>query len=217
MRVIKTAEERRSEILYTANQLFIEKGYDNTSISDILNKIGIAKGTLYYYFQSKEDIMNAIIDKVSITIFNHANEIAENTNLSVEEKILSIIRSINIENSQCGKEVIKHINKPENTVMHQRQIKSIVSGITPILTKIINEGIEKGLFNTKYPTENVEMILIYSLNAFDIDNISSIEELSKKNSAFIYNLECIFNAKKEVSIFYFSYLIREVLILIKQK
>lgn len=160
MRVIKTEEERRSEILYTANQLFIEKGYDNTSISDILNKIGIAKGTLYYYFQLKEDIMNAIIDEVSITIFNHANEIAE------------------------------------NTIMHQRQIKSIVSGITPILTNVINEGIEKGLFNTKYPTESVEMILIYSLNTFDMDSISSIEELSKKISAFIYNLECIFNAKK---------------------
>ncbi len=50
MRVVKEAEERRNEILDVAQRLFTAKGFDNTSTNDILNEIGIARGTLYYHF-----------------------------------------------------------------------------------------------------------------------------------------------------------------------
>ncbi len=54
MRVVKEAEERRNEILDAADMLFFaDKGFDNTSTSDILEKVGIARGTLYYHFKSK--------------------------------------------------------------------------------------------------------------------------------------------------------------------
>lgn len=195
MRVIKNADERKSEILHIANQLFNEKGYENTSISDILKEIGIAKGTLYYYFKSKEEIMNEIITQITENIFQQANLIAQDTGLTVPQKIINIILSLNIEDKDSGKEIIKHVNNPENILMHQKQIDSIVKGITPIFTKVINEGIEKGMFNTPFPKESTEMILIYALNVFDNDKITSMEEFSEKISAFIYNLERIFNAK----------------------
>ena len=57
MRVVKEAEERRNEILDVAERLFGTKGFDNTSTNDILKEIGIARGTLYYHFKSKEDIL----------------------------------------------------------------------------------------------------------------------------------------------------------------
>ena len=57
MRVVKTAEERKNEILDVAEQLFAEKGFDNASTNDIINKIGIARGTLYHHFASKEEIL----------------------------------------------------------------------------------------------------------------------------------------------------------------
>lgn len=138
--------------------------------------------------------MNSIIDKFTLKVFDTANEIAHNSTLSVEEKIIKIIMSLNIEDDNTGKEIIKHVNNPQNIVMHQKQINTIISGITPILTEVFNEGIEKGLFYSPYPKESVEMILIYALNTFDQDKISSIEELNNKISAFIYNLERIFNA-----------------------
>ena len=53
MRVVKEAEERRNEILDAADMLFADKGFDNTSTNDILEKVGIARGTLYYHFKSK--------------------------------------------------------------------------------------------------------------------------------------------------------------------
>ena len=59
MRIVKEAEERKNEILDVAERLFGTKGFDNTSTNDILNEIGIARGTLYYHFKSKEEIINA--------------------------------------------------------------------------------------------------------------------------------------------------------------
>ena len=56
---MKEHDERRNEIINTAAVLFMEKGYDRCSINDILNKIGIAKGTFYHYFKSKEDVLDA--------------------------------------------------------------------------------------------------------------------------------------------------------------
>ena len=65
MRVVKEAEERRSEILDVAEKLFCTKGYDNTSTNDILNQVGIARGTLYYHFKSKEDILDGMIERLT--------------------------------------------------------------------------------------------------------------------------------------------------------
>lgn len=195
MRVIKNAEERKNEILQVSSKLFNEKGYENTSISDILKEIGIAKGTLYYYFKSKEDIMNAIIDQVTQNVFHKASTISKDCSLSVQEKMLNIILSLNIEEDYAGKEIIKHVNHPQNLLMHQKQINSVIKGITPILTSVINDGIKMKLFSTNFPQESTEMILVYALYAFDDNNITSMEELMKKAYAFIYNLERIFNTE----------------------
>ena len=72
----KEAEERRNEILDAVDELFGQKGFDGTSTNDILEKVGIARGTLYYHFESKEDIMDALIDRYSVRLLGAAQEIA---------------------------------------------------------------------------------------------------------------------------------------------
>ena len=65
MRIVKEAEERRNEILDVAERLFGMKGFDHTSTNDILNEVGIARVTLYYHFKSKEDILDAMIGRMT--------------------------------------------------------------------------------------------------------------------------------------------------------
>lgn len=60
----KEAEERKKEILDVAEELFTAKGYDNTSTTDILDRVGIARGTLYYHFKSKEEILDVLINRI---------------------------------------------------------------------------------------------------------------------------------------------------------
>lgn len=195
MKVIKNGEERKHEILDISKELFIEKGYENTSIVNILEKVGIAKGTLYYYFTSKEEILDAIIDRISEKIFYKAQEISKDPSLSVQEKILGVVMSLNIEDDK-EKKIVNNIHNPQNLLMHQKQFDSIIDNVVPILTKVICEGIEKGIFNTDYPLETVEMILIYTQTVFDSNNNLSIEETLRKISAFIVNLERLLGAEK---------------------
>jgi AcrR family transcriptional regulator len=65
MRIVKEAKERKNEILDAAEELFAAKGYEETSTGDILDRVGIARGTLYYHFKSKEDILDALIERIN--------------------------------------------------------------------------------------------------------------------------------------------------------
>jgi len=64
VRITKPLEERRLEILDCAKSLFISQGYDRTAVSDIANTLGISQGLVYHYFESKTDLLYAVIDEI---------------------------------------------------------------------------------------------------------------------------------------------------------
>jgi len=171
----KEAIERRNEILDAADELFGQKGFDGTSTNDILEKVGIARGTLYYHFKSKEDIMDALIDRYNTQILGAANGIAADKSIAVHERIVRVVMALNISGGN-GKEIIDHIHKPQNALMHQKIQKVIINGLPPILTEIIREGIEQGLFSTPYPYECMEMIVAYTNTVFDDDMVDLTDE-----------------------------------------
>ncbi|WP_427110144.1 TetR/AcrR family transcriptional regulator [Lysinibacillus xylanilyticus] len=185
----KEAMERRNEILDVADELFGQKGFDGTSTNDILEKVGIARGTLYYHFKSKEDIMDALIERYNTQILGSAKEIASNKNIPVHERIVRVVMALNISGGN-GKEIIDHIHKPQNALMHQKIQKVIMNGLPPILTNIIREGIEQGLFSTPYPYECMEMIVAYTNTVFDDDMVDiTEEERAARIPAFVFNVE----------------------------
>lgn len=201
MRVVKEAEERKNEILDAANELFGQKGFDGTSTGDILDKVGIARGTLYYHFKSKADIMDALIERFSSRMLRTAKEIASDKSVPVVERIIGVVISLNVSDSNsthgaAGKELIEQMHSPQNALMHQKTQKMIISGITPILTEIVREGIEQGLCNTPYPYECMEMIMTYTNTVFDDDDTVEMteEERASRIAAFIFNVERLLGA-----------------------
>ncbi|MEC0243827.1 TetR/AcrR family transcriptional regulator [Paenibacillus dokdonensis] len=196
MRVIKEAEERINEILDAADELFFQKGFDGTSTNDILEKVGIARGTLYHHFKSKEDIMDALIDRYKVRILDAAQEIAANKSIPVVERIIQVVMALNISGGSSA-EMMEHIHKPQNALMHQKIQRVIISGVTPILAGIIREGIEQGLFNTPFPYECMEIVVIYANTVFDDDYIEMTnEELAARMHAFIFNIERMLGVKQ---------------------
>ncbi|WP_256759553.1 TetR/AcrR family transcriptional regulator [Cohnella sp. WQ 127256] len=199
MRVVKEAEERRNEILDAADELFGQKGFDGTSTNDILVKVGIARGTLYHHFKSKEDIMDALIERYSINLLGAAQEVALDKSVPVIERILRVVMALNISSengSGSGKEIMEHIHRPQNALMHQKIQKVIISGVPPILTPIIREGIEQGKFNTPYPYECMEMVIVYANAIFDDDRVDlTNEERTSRMLSFIFNVERLLGAE----------------------
>ncbi len=195
MRVVKDAAERRNEILDAANELFGKKGFDGTSTNDILEKVGIARGTLYYHFKSKEDIMDALIERYNMEILEGARKIASDRSIPVNQRFLRVILALNI-SSGNEKEIIEHIHKPQNALMHQKIQRVIINSVTPILADIIRDGIEQGIFTTPFPYECMEMIVAYTSTVFDDDMVELTgDELFSRIQALTYNLERLLGAE----------------------
>ena len=195
MAIVKSAEERREEILDAARALFWEKGYDSTSVTDIMKAVGIAKGTLYYHFASKEEIMNAIIERVTNNMVTVAEGIAKTTSIPVCQRIFLALTSFDLREKD-GDEILEHIHKPQNALLHQKQMEACIEKMTPILASIIKEGITEGIFYTEYPEESIEMILVYSLVMFEDMESMEPSRIQRRIQAFVANLCKIFGAKE---------------------
>ena len=87
----KPAEIRREEILDAAQELFESKGYEQTSTTDIMKKVGIAKGTLYYHFASKEEILDALLDEMTDQMEKAARPFGEESTLPVPDRMIGVI------------------------------------------------------------------------------------------------------------------------------
>lgn len=192
MRVVKAANERKNEILDAAEVLFAEKGFDHTSTNEILEAVGIAKGTLYHHFKSKEDIMDAIIERQSEKMLSGARKIAEDRSIPVEERMFRVVMALRLEeiNEQGGKGMIEHLHRPQNALMHQKSKRIIMEQVPPILAIVLKDGIEQGLFDTPYPLECMEMVVAY-LNTVMDDGLVEMTEEQRINriTAFIFHLE----------------------------
>lgn len=188
MRVVKEAAVRRNEILDAAEQLFVTKGFDKTSTNDILERVGIARGTLYYHFGSKEEILDAIIQRMSETLVKRAAGVAAQKGKPVLERLTEMMLALNVD-SELGHEIMAQVHKPQNALMHQKMQEGLLAGITPLITGLIEEGIAQGLCQTDYPAQAAEMMLLYSNTAFDALAEHSRDE--EKIAAFIYHTERI--------------------------
>lgn len=193
MRIVKEANERKNEILDVAEELFATKGYDATSTNDILARIKIARGTLYYHFPSKESILDAIIERMSNRLMATAKSVAGNKDIPVVERIAKSVMSLNIE-SDIAVEVMEQVHKPQNALMHQKMQEGLLKGIVPIISDLVREGIKEGIFATEYPEQTTEMLMIYSSVAFDTANAQTDDQMMARVKGFIYNIERLLNA-----------------------
>ncbi len=188
VRIVKEAEERKNEILDVAERLFGTKGFDGTSTTDILNEIGIARGTLYYHFKSKEDILDAMIARMTGSLVAKAGEIAGKKDIPVLQRLTLMMVALNVD-SDLGHEIMEQVHKPQNALMHQKMQERLLEGVSPIVTRLIEEGIAQGICQTDYPADVAEMTLLYSNTVFDDLAGHSGEVRQRKIAAFIYNLE----------------------------
>ncbi len=161
---MKKGERRKQELLKIAYRMFIEKGYENTSIDEIIAEAGIAKGTYYYYFESKEATLEAVIDMMIEEEIGRTKEVLE-TSLPVPQKLVSVIYSLRP--AQDEQVIADALDATENIVMQEKVNRRIVEEALPLLTEVVKEGISQGIFECTNIEERVRMLLIISQHIFD--------------------------------------------------
>ncbi len=159
MRVTKDPEVRRKELIDAAEELFKEKGCEETSVSDIVKKVGVAQGTFYYYFESKDDILNAVLDHYLRDHLERAvRDILADGSMNALQK-LQVIIGATLSFQTGEKNLIEFLHSDRNLVSHQKYMVKVQETFVPLITELVEEGIKEGLFSVPYPRETVEYLL----------------------------------------------------------
>ena len=197
VRIVKKHNERKQEIIDTALKIFIRKGYEKSSVNDILREIGIAKGTFYHYFKAKEEVLDAIIADTTRTIVNKIKGIIADNFLNPEDKLLNAFSEMRIA-PDMGEKFLSDIHKPENVLMHQKILTSSIKAFVPLMVEIVEEGIEQGKFISQYPKEYMEIVLCSGIILLD-DGIfeRTEEEKMRLLAALISSLEKMLGLENE--------------------
>lgn len=188
---------KKDQILDVSLSLFLEKGYDKTSINDILQHSDIARGTLYYHFESKEAIMDAIIERASQKIFAETKTICSDVRLSVYEKLFALFSGMSMHNLSGGELMIDYLNHPQNALFHEKSNAMLLEKISPLLGEIIAQGTLENLFDNPFPKESAEMILSIGIGFLDTRSTSSDPtNFEHRTKAMFDTIERILGAKK---------------------
>lgn len=157
----KHPEETASLILDVAFRLFIEKGYERTSIQDIIDNLGgLSKGAIYHHFRSKEDILVAVTDRMTEESNKMLVEIRDRTDITGKEKLKaifkeSVLRPVQDDIFTAAPDLS---NNPSLFVSIFRETVNLAAPY--YIQPIIEQGISDGSIQTDYPAELAELIII---------------------------------------------------------
>ncbi len=157
-RITKAPEERRLEIIETAKKLFGEKGYSKTSVEAIIKEMGVAKGTFYYYFKSKEEVLEAVVNHTLDQIVDMVEQVANDASLDALTKMQLLLSDSHIGNEDT-EELVEHLHLPANRALHEATNIQTVLKLSPLFAKVVEQGNREKVFNARYPLETMQFLL----------------------------------------------------------
>lgn len=153
----KDKKEKKELIINTMQELLKEGKAGTASVSDIAKRAGIAKGGIYYYFRSKEEIIDELVVRQYGKIITDCRELVEKSELNAPSRLGLLLRSYR--SSVMDKNLDVYLHSQENAYIHQKSLAKILMDLSPIVTSIIEQGNKEGDFKCEYPKEYAEIIL----------------------------------------------------------
>ena len=157
----KHPEETVNLILDVSFRLFMEKGYEHTSVQDIIDHLGgLSKGAIYHHFKSKEDILVAVTDRITGESNHMLAEIRDRTDLTGKEKLKTIFKE-SIRRPVQDELFTVAPDLGNNPSLVLSVLRETMDEAAPdYILPIINQGIADGTIQTEYPGEVAELILL---------------------------------------------------------
>ena len=192
-RIIKKPEERRAEIINAARSLFQTQEYDKTTMQDVMDYVGIAKGTIYHYFDSKEALLQAVIENIVDENIEQMEAVVEQASGTALEKIQMLMGISNI--AADNEKMLDHLHQQGNDIMHIRLLTAFLARQAPLYAQLIQQGCDEGVFTTKTPLECAEFIL-YAVQFLTDMGISpwTHKDLDRRAKAFPQLIEQLLQA-----------------------
>lgn len=175
-RIVKEYDERRTEFLDVAQELFYSKGYEQTSVQEIIRRVGVAKGTFYHYFASKSELLDALVERMLTETMAMVEPIIADENLNAIQKFENYFARVNswkAANRDYVLEIARALYHDENVLLRTRLRSYGQTVISERFARVIQQGISEGLFDVSEPEHTAQIILAMGQACAD----SMIEQL----------------------------------------
>jgi len=193
IRITKTPEERKEEIIAAARKLFLEKGYLKTKVSDIVKSIGVSQGIFYYYFSSKEMVIDEIVVRYMNLHLTEAKKILGNQDLSPLRKMEYMAKSQHKLNNREN----LNIHSIKGVDIHERILYRLVTDYVPLMVEAFGKD------NASQADLKIELIVAASNLLFDPGLFPwSREELNRRIEFIISFMEDSLDVPRDTFSFY---------------
>ncbi len=166
----RTHAQRRDEFIDAGQRLIQTKGYEQFSIEDLLTEVGASKGAFYHYFDSKQSLLQAIIDRLVDTALVAVRTVVDDDHLSAIEKFrayFQTIASIKAEQREFLLALMRVWYSDDNTIVREKLRREQAIRITPHLAAIIRQGVAEGTFMLADPDQMARVVLALVLDTGD--------------------------------------------------
>ncbi len=202
-RVVKDAEVRREELLDTALELFSSVGYERASVEQITEKVGVAKGTFYHYFESKQDLLGQLVDSFADELFQRLEAaLAEVTGgaLMRLRAFYTLSTQWKLERRDVTLAYDRWLYMEENLPLMHRLLRVWFGRTRPMLLDIIEKGAAEGVFHVAdaQGTTDICLSLSYGLADWLGDMMLGLEEHPADVAAVVGTLRALENAQERI-------------------
>ncbi|MBX3000445.1 MAG: TetR/AcrR family transcriptional regulator [Caldilineaceae bacterium] len=211
-RTVKQEEytAKRNQILDATQRLVFSKGYERMTLQDIRNALQISSGAFYHYFDSKQAVLEAFIERIQQETEKPLLPIIHDPHLSAIEKFQGFFDTLDRLRIAHKADVVAFARiwyTDENAIVRQKVDEAIVKQRAPLLNQIVHQGIRDGLFTTVYPDQAGEVILsllqgmsntharlVFSFDEEDGDLDERIERIIASHAAYMDAIERVLGA-----------------------
>ena len=174
-RIIKQPAVRRAELIAAAQALFFERGYEKTSVEEIIGRAGLSKGAFYYYFPSKEAVLAALAEQMAQESAARTQAIAEDPTLNGYERLNLFFkhsRRLKVERASEALALFEALFRPENIALYHQVLMRMSRVLVPVVADMLQQGMDDGSFLPADPQAMAEILL--GLTATTHDSVAAL-------------------------------------------
>jgi AcrR family transcriptional regulator len=163
-RIVNEADyaAKRDDILDAAQQLIAAKGFDDMTIQDLLHDLGVSKGALYHYFDSKQAILNALIDRILQQVEQLLVPLVHDTKVSAVDKLQQFFAALvqwKTGHKPFSLALLRMWYTDENALLRQKLRETRIKRFSPLLETILHQGRQEHTMRVSYPDHAARVIL----------------------------------------------------------
>ena len=162
-RVIKHPDIRRAELLDRATALFVQHGYDNVSLNDLIAAVGVSKGAFYHWFPSKDELITALAERSARDQFAAIEEAIARCGGTALDRLNALLQAgFDVKMRMGAPEhlaAMVSLLRPENAHLYGRIVAVSEDLVRPLLARVISDGVREGVFRTFDADGVADMIL----------------------------------------------------------